>query len=100
MYSTVRIYRDATQMADALMGRTDEIQQVLAKVNGFVSYTLARTQDGMVSTTTCQDRAGTAESTRIVADWVQANLSNIAITTPEVLTGETIFTFSAEYART
>jgi hypothetical protein len=98
MFTTIRIYRDASDFADALAARLHEIEPVLRRVPGFGSYTLARTQDGVASTTTCRDRRGVEESTRIVADWVKQNVSNVYVPQPEVFTGETITEFSAASA--
>jgi len=39
-------------------------------VPGLVSYTMLRTDDGGISVTVCQDKAGTDESVRLAADYL------------------------------
>ena len=56
-------------------------------VNGFVSYLLARTADGGVSVTVCQDKAGTDESIRVAREWVAKNAANAGAGAPQVAEG-------------
>ncbi len=47
----------------------------------------------MATVTVCDDKAGTAESTRRAGEWVRANTSGASIAPPEVTEGETYITF-------
>jgi len=63
-------------------------------VSGFVSYTLARTGDGGVSVTVCQDKAGTDESIQVATSWIKENMS-MTVNPPTISEGETILHLGA-----
>ncbi len=67
----------------------ESLEQAMRGVPGFVAYTLVRTQEGGVSVTVCQDKAGTEKSVQVAADWVKQNLS-VSTNPPEVLDGDVI----------
>jgi len=55
-----------------LARRTDEVEQLIRGVSGFVSYCLVRTADGGFSVSVFEDRAGTEESNRRAAErWAE-----------------------------
>ena len=58
MHAVVRTYSGgkAKQLFDLLEQRKAEVEGVLKSVPGLVSYTLARTPDGGVTVTVCQDK--------------------------------------------
>ncbi len=91
MYTVVRQYSGpgAAEIFDAFEGKKDEVESIIRGVSGFVSYTLLRTDQGGVSVTVCQDKAGTDESVKAAADWVRQNVSTSA-TPPAILEGNTI----------
>ena len=94
MYAVVRRYTGAGQLADALMQRRQEVQEILTKAPGFRAYYALRSGDGTVTTiTVCDDQAGTQESTRLAADWVRQNMAGVSISPPEVTEGETFLNF-------
>ncbi len=66
MHAVVRIYSGsgAKELFDMLEERIAEVESVIRPVTGFVGYTLIRTDDGGVTVTVCQDKAGTDESIR------------------------------------
>ncbi len=96
MYVVVRQYsgEGASQLFDELMNRRAEVEEIIRGVSGFVSYTLARTGDGGVSVTVCQDKAGTDESVQAAASWIKENMS-ITVNPPTISEGETILHFGA-----
>jgi restriction endonuclease Mrr len=96
MYVVVRQYagEGASQLFDELANRRAEVEEIIRGVSGFVSYTLARTGDGGVSVTVCQDKAGTDESMQVAASWIKENMS-IKVAPPTVSEGETILHFGA-----
>jgi hypothetical protein len=59
----------------------------MPSIDGYVSYTTARTSDGGVTITVCLDDAGIAESLKRAAEWVAANTR---VTAPEITTGQVI----------
>lgn len=96
MYVVVRKYsgEGASQLFDELANRRAEVEKIIRGVSGFVSYTLARTGDGGVSVTVCQNKAGTDESMQVAASWIKENMS-IKVAPPTVSEGETILNLGA-----
>jgi hypothetical protein len=100
MNAVVRSYSGAgaKQLFDLLEARKAEVEAVIRKVPGLVSYTLLRSGDGGVSVTVCQDKAGADESVKVARDWIQENAawpgvppgSNIGASAPVVTEGSVI----------
>ena len=90
MHAVIRHYKGNSQLFDELERRTDEVEQVIRGVSGFVSYFLVRTADGGFSVSVYEDKAGTDESTRVAADWVRQNLPQLTVGPPEVIEGGVI----------
>ena len=93
MHAVIRHYRGNAQFFDELERRTDEVEQVIRGVPGFVSYVLVRTADGGFSVGVFEDESGAAESTRVAADWVRQNLPQLTVSPPEVIEGGVILHF-------
>lgn len=76
MYAVIRRYSGpgAAQLFDELERQTKAVEELLRAVPGFVSYTLARTDEGGVSVTVCQDQAGTEASVKAAADFIRQNV--------------------------
>ena len=70
------------KLIDLLEGKKDEVEGLIRPVKGFASYSLIRTNDGMVSVTVCQDKAGCDESSRLAKDWIAKNASDLGISPP------------------
>jgi hypothetical protein len=83
----MRYYAGNTELADQLAARSDEIRSVIGAVSGFRAYYLVRLDDATVSITVCDDEAGTAESTRVAADWLSENMPDISASPPMVSSG-------------
>jgi hypothetical protein len=60
-------------------------------VSGFKGYYIVSTDDGCVTVSLYDDKAGADESTRIARDWVQEHASELTASTPEVSSGEVLF---------
>jgi len=77
MYTVIRQYAGpaASQLLNLLEDKQDEVKRLISRVPGFVSYMALRTNDGGVTITVCQDKAGTDASIQIAADWVNENVS-------------------------
>jgi hypothetical protein len=90
----VRTYtgKGAKEFFSLLEKRKDEVEQAMRSVKGFVSYTLARSNDGEggLSMTVCQDKAGIEESVQIARDWVAKNAADTGIGAPKVSAGTII----------
>ena len=94
MYVTVRRYTADPAFADELVRRRADVESIIRGVPGFRSYYLARTDDGVVTITVCDDRAGTEESTRRAGEYVRDNLSQFAGTPPQISSGEVLIDLS------
>jgi hypothetical protein len=74
------------QLFDQLERRRAEVERLLRGVQGFVVYTLIRTDEGGLSVTVCRDKSGTDESSQVAAAWVSENVPT-AINPPEITEG-------------
>ena len=88
MFASVRTYNGAPLMIDELVKRQGDIKSVLRPIHGFHAYYLLKTNDGAVSMTVCEDRAGAEESNRVAATWLKDKLPTFATRQPEITTGE------------
>jgi hypothetical protein len=95
MHAVIRQYKGNAQLMDELARRTDEVEQLIRDVPGFVSYCLVRTADGGFSVSVFEDRTGTEESSRLAADYIRQNAPQVAGSPPEIIEGETILQFSS-----
>lgn len=87
MHLTMRYYAGNADLADQLAGRADEIKSVISEVPGFQSYYAVRLDDATVTITACDDEAGTAESTRVAAEWIRENMPDLTASPPMVSSG-------------
>jgi hypothetical protein len=92
MHAVVRAYsgKGAKELFDILEQRKKEVESTLRTVKGFVSYTLARSDDGGFTVTICQDKSGTDESLRVAREWVAKNAGNTGAGAPKVSEGSVI----------
>ena len=89
MHAVVRTYsgQGAGDLFDRIEKSSDEVEELLRGVTGFVSYTLFRTDDGGATVTVCKDKAGTDESLQVARDWVATNASDLGVGAPAVTEG-------------
>ena len=80
----------AKEVFDVLEAKKDDVESVMRSVNGFVSYTLARTGDGGFSVTVCEDQAGIDESIQKAKDWIVKNVPDTGAAPPQVTDGAVI----------
>ena len=92
MHAVVRTYSGtgAKQLFDILHERKADVEAALSKVPGLVSYTLARSSDGGVSVTVCNDEKGTDESLRVAKEWISKNAASTSAGAPVVSEGTVI----------
>jgi hypothetical protein len=93
MYATVRRYKNAGALVDAMASKTDEVKKLITGVPGFVSYYATREGGTMTSVSIYNDKAGCDESTRQAREWVRENVKP-AVEAPEVSGGEVFVNFS------
>lgn len=96
MYAVTRRYAHASELIDAIAGRKHEVEDIISKVPGFVSYYAIRSAANLTTVSVFDDRAHADESTRQVREWVQANLPNSSVGAPETTGGEVFINFSVE----
>ena len=92
MYALVRNYSGtgAKELFDLLDERKLDVEKHLRAVDGFVSYTLIRTNDGGVAVTICQDQDGSNQSSQVARDWIKANSAGLNTNPPTVSKGSVI----------
>jgi hypothetical protein len=92
MHAVIRTYSGtgAKELFDLLERRKSDVESVIRPVKGFVGYSLIRTDDGGVSVTVCQDKAGTDESVQRARDWIKENAPDIGASAPKVTEGQVI----------
>ena len=96
MHTVIRSYSGigAAALVDLLEKRKEEVEGLIRSVSGFASYTFARTADGGVSVTVCQDKEGTDESLDIARNWIHENASDLKVSPPAVMEGSNILHLS------
>jgi hypothetical protein len=94
MHAVVRTYsgQGASELFDELARREEDVKTLIGGVDGFVSYSAVRNGEGGVTTTVCEDQAGTDESSRRAAAWVAENV-NVAVDAPAIVEGDTVLQF-------
>jgi hypothetical protein len=88
-YAVIRNYKGAGPLIDGLQQRSDEVEQLVRDIPGLVHYVLVRSDDGGFSVSVYENQEGAEESVRQARDYVQKNLSEVAVA-PEVLQGEAV----------
>ena len=98
MFASVRKYNEAPAFADDLTKRQEEVKSALRPIRGFHAYYLVKTNDGVISMTVCDDRAGAEESNRVASTWLKDKLPTFATPAPQITTGEVRFHLSLQPA--
>ena len=96
MHIVVRRWRNAATLAGSMTGRSQDVEELLRGVPGFVAYCAVRNGTEVTTITACDNRAGTQESTRLAGEWVKQNVSASPPAAPEMIEGETILQFRRE----
>jgi hypothetical protein len=96
MYVVVRSYsgQGASAVFDEIERRAEDVETLISGVPGFVSYAAVRGGDGGVTVTVCQDKAGTDESSRRAAGFIQENVSAPA-NPPTITEGDAALHFAS-----
>ena len=73
MYTIIRTYtgEGADELFTEMEALQAEVRDLISGVPGFIRYTAFRTGDGGTTVTACEDKAGTDESSRRAAEFVQ-----------------------------
>ncbi len=94
MHVVVRSYSGpgTSDLFDAMEQREQEVKELIRGVPGFVSYAAFRHGDGVTTVTACDDKAGTEESSKRAAAWIQENVG-APVDPPEISEGSTFIQF-------
>jgi hypothetical protein len=80
----------ARVLVDILEKRKAEVESVMGSVDGFVSYTLARTGDGGFAVTVCKDKRGIDESMQKAREFIAKEAAHTGVGAPQILEGTVI----------
>jgi hypothetical protein len=89
MYATIRIYNQP-ELADELAGHADEIQGLMAGVDGLQSYVLFRTDAGCASISVCDSERSVEATTDAAAAWFRERTGEITEPEPIIARGEVL----------
>ena len=92
MHAVVRAYsgHGAKELLDVLEKNKTAIERLIRGINGFVSFSLARTDDGGFTMSVFQDKTGTDESSRVAREWISKNAGSIGAGPPKVTEGSVL----------
>lgn len=92
MQTVIRTYsgHGAKELIDVLEKNVAEVTDIIRSVPGFVSYTLARSENGGFSITVCQDKAGIDDSVQKAREWVAKNAGHTGVGAPQVVEGAVV----------
>lgn len=92
MYAVVRIYTGpgAKEFFDLLEKRKEDLEAAHQHVQGLMSYTLVRTEEGGMSITVCRGKAGAHESLRIAKEWKEKNAPGVLANAPQLIEGPVV----------
>jgi hypothetical protein len=88
LYASIRTYDGNPELADQLGGYRGDIEQLLGSIPGFRHWVCVRTDNGTVTVTVCDDKAGVEESITRAGNWLKEHASDVTFTTPEIANGE------------
>ena len=95
-YVVVRHYRGSSALMDELERLSDEVEELIGGISGFVAYHLARSEEGGgFSVSVFQDRAGAEESVQAARKFILDKVPDVAGSPPEVIQGEAFIGFAA-----
>lgn len=96
MHAVTRFYSGpgAKELFDLLAERKEDVESAMRETHGFVAYTLVATEDGGMSVTVCNDKAGTDDSLKQARAWIEKNAPKIHVSPPAVSEGDVILNLS------
>jgi hypothetical protein len=92
MYAVVRTYSGAgaKELFNLLEQRKADVEAVMRRVPGLVSYTLVQSAEGGIAVTVCKDKAGAEESTRLAKEWIEEHSSELSSKLPTIDLGSVL----------
>jgi hypothetical protein len=97
MYGVSRAYSGdgGKKLAARLEERKTDIEKLLRGVDGFMTWALMQTADGVVTFTLCKDKKGCDQSVNIAREWIQKNAADIKAPAPTITEGPIKLRFTA-----
>lgn len=92
MYIVNRRWTNGAVLIELMNQHPQEVRDLIGSVPGFVAYYAARDGDTLITTTVCNDLAGTQESTKRAGEWIVKHLGAGVAEAPVVTEGETFLT--------
>jgi hypothetical protein len=90
MHVVTRTYQ-GTELANAVIEKKSEIEQLMKQVPGFISWVCVRFSDGgMQTATVCQDKGGCDKSIELAREWVSKNVPSITPGSVQIRDGEVL----------
>ena len=89
MHATIRIYNQPDVAAD-LTAHAEEIQQLMAQVDGLQWYCLFRTEAGCASVSVCETEQAAEASTDAAAAWFRERTGEVTEPEPMIARGQVI----------
>jgi len=92
MHAVIRTYsgKGAAELFAFLATRKDEIEQEFRKINGFLSYSLIKTEDGGVSVTVGKTKGAINKSTTLARNWLAKNAAGMKYRPPKSAEGKAL----------
>lgn len=92
MQVVIRNYygRGTKKLFDLLEEHRDEVQSLMRSVEGFVSYTLARTGSGGFSVTVCRDKRGIKQSVQAARGLLAQYAPEMSLAAMQITEGKVI----------
>jgi hypothetical protein len=94
MYATIRIYNQP-ELADELATHAEEIQSLMAGVDGLQSYVMFRTDAGCASISVCDSEQSAEATTDAAAAWFRERTGEITEPEPMIARGVVIAAVNA-----
>ena len=89
MHATIRIYNQPDVAAD-LTAHAEDIQQLMAQVDGLQWYCLFRTEAGCASVSVCETEQAAEASTDAAAAWFRERTGEVTEPEPMIARGQVI----------
>ena len=92
MHAVIRTYsgKGAAELFDFLAKHKAEIEAEFRKINGFISYSLIKTEDGGISVTVGKTKGVIGKGTRLARNWLAKNATGLKYRPPKSAEGKAL----------
>ena len=90
MHAIIRTYsgKGAVELFAMLTKHKAEIEAEFRKINGFVSYSMIKTEDGGISITVGKTKGVNSKSTTVARNWLAKNAAGMKFRPPKSVEGK------------